>query len=83
VLDGTQTGSALPTRWAAMTAPGLVLVGSKSERFFHSGARALAAAVPSIRYEALEGAHHGSPQMSPDGIARRIITEFGSGRPAD
>jgi pimeloyl-ACP methyl ester carboxylesterase len=83
VLEGTQTGAPLPAdRWAALTAPGLVLVGSKSEPFFHSAARALAAAVPSIRSEALEGAHHGSPQMSPDGIAQRIITEFGAGRAA-
>lgn len=77
VLDGTQTGTPLPPdRWAAMAAPGLVLVGSKSGPFFHSGAKALAEAVPSIRYEALDGAHHGSPQMSPAGIAQRIIREF-------
>jgi len=78
VLAGTQKGTPLPDgRWAAMAAPGLVLVGSKSEPFFHSGARALAAAVPSVRYESLDGAHHGSPQMAPQGIAERIIREFG------
>ena len=84
VLAGTQDGAPLPAdRWAAMRAPGLVLVGSKSEPFFHSGAKALAATVPSIRYESLDGAHHGSPQMAPDGIAKRIIHEFGaSGRQA-
>ena len=81
VLAGTQDGAGLPDgRWAAMAAPGLVLVGSKSEPFFHSGARALADAVPSIRYEALEGAHHGSPQMAPQGIADRVIQEFGTPR---
>ena len=81
VLEGTQNGSPLPSaRWAAMTAPGLVLVGSRSEPFFHSGAKALAATVPSIRYEALDGAHHGSPQMSPQGIADRVIQEFGTSR---
>jgi pimeloyl-ACP methyl ester carboxylesterase len=78
VLDGTQTGAPLPAaRWSAMRAPGLVLVGSKSEPFFHSGAKALAQAVPSIRYESLEGAHHGSPQLAPASIARRVIQEFG------
>jgi hypothetical protein len=79
VLAGTQDGRPLPAgRWAAMVAPGLVLVGSKSEPFFHAGARALASEVPSIRYEALDGGHHGSPQMSPDGIAERIIRQFGA-----
>ena len=81
VLEGTQTGAPLPSaRWAAMAAPGMVLVGSKSEPFFHSGAKALAATVPSIRYESLDGAHHGSPQMSPQGIADRVIQEFGTPR---
>jgi pimeloyl-ACP methyl ester carboxylesterase len=80
VLAGAQDGAPLPAdRWAAVRAPGLVMVGSKSEPFFHSGARALAATVPSIRYEVLDGGHHGSPQMAPVGIAERIIREFGEG----
>jgi pimeloyl-ACP methyl ester carboxylesterase len=79
VLDGTQRGEPLPAgRWAAMQAPGIVMVGSKSELFFHTAAQALAEAVPSLRYEALEGGHHGSPQMAPAGIARRITEVFGS-----
>lgn len=78
VLEGTQRGEPLPAgRWAAMRARGIVIVGSKSEPFFHTGAQALASAVPSLRYETLEGGHHGSPQMSPAGIADRIIGEFG------
>jgi pimeloyl-ACP methyl ester carboxylesterase len=77
VLEGTQRGVPLPAgRWAAMRARGVVMVGSKSEPFFHTGAQALANAVPSLRYETLEGGHHGSPQMSPAGIADRIIAEF-------
>ncbi|CAN5384973.1 alpha/beta hydrolase [soil metagenome] len=77
-LDGTQTGRPLPAgRWSAMTAPGIVMVGSKSEPFFHAGAKALADAVASISYESLDGGHHGSPQMSPAVIAERIIAEFG------
>jgi hypothetical protein len=79
VLDGTQRGTPLPAgRWSAMRAPGLVLVGSKSEAFFHAGARALEHAVPTVRYESVQGAHHGSPQMAPAPIARRIIQEFGA-----
>ena len=63
VLAGTQLGEPLPVgRWAGVTAPGVVMVGSKSEPFFHTGARALAEAVPTIRYEALAGGHHGRPR---------------------
>ena len=41
------------------------MVGSKSEAFFHRTAKALADALPTVEYESLEGAHHGSPEMSP------------------
>ena len=34
--------------------------------------------LPTAEYESLEGAHHGSPEMSPSGIARRIIDRFGA-----
>lgn len=77
VLAGTQNGKPLPAeRWRGMLAPGLVLVGSKSEAFFHAGAQALAVAVPSLRYEPLEGGTHGSPYTAPAGIAARIIASF-------
>jgi pimeloyl-ACP methyl ester carboxylesterase len=79
VLDGTQQGVPLPAeRWAGLTAPTLVIVGAKSEPFFHHSAQALAEALPTVEYESLEGAHHGSPEMSPGGIAARIIEHFGS-----
>ena len=79
VLDGTQQGNALPIdRWSGLTAPTIVMVGSKSETFFHHTARALADALPTVEYESLEGAHHGSPEMSPGSIAARIIERFGA-----
>ncbi len=79
LLDGTQQGEALHAdRWAGLTAPTIVLVGSKSEKFFHHTARSLAVLLPTAEYESLEGAHHGSPEMSPSGIARRIIDRFGA-----
>ena len=53
------------------------MVGSKSEAFFHHTAKALADALPTAEYESLEGAHHGSPEMSPGAIAARIIERFG------
>lgn len=77
VLDGLQAGHPLPAeRWAGLTAPTIVMVGSKSEAFFHHTAKALAAALPTVDYESLEGAHHGSPEMSPSGIAARITELF-------
>jgi pimeloyl-ACP methyl ester carboxylesterase len=79
VLDAAQQGRPLPIdRWAGLTAPTIVMVGSKSETFFHHTATALADALPTVQYESLEGAHHGSPQMSPGAIAARIIERFGS-----
>ena len=79
VLDGTQQGGPLPVeRWAGLTAPTIVMVGSKSEAFFHHTAKALADALPTAEYESLEGAHHGSPEMSPGAIAARIIERFGA-----
>ena len=79
VLGGAQQGRPLPVeRWTGLTAPTIVMVGAKSEPFFHHTARALADALPTVEYESLEGAHHGSPEMSPAGIAARIIERFGS-----
>lgn len=79
VLDGRQQGLALPVeRWEGLTAPTIVLVGSKSEAFFHHSAKALADALPTVTYESLEGAHHGSPEMSPAGLAALIIERFGA-----
>ena len=77
VLEGTQRGRPLPVeRWSGLTAPTIVLVGSKSEAFFHSTGKRLADALPTAQYESLEGAHHGSPEMSPAAIARLIIERF-------
>jgi pimeloyl-ACP methyl ester carboxylesterase len=77
VLDGTQTGKPLPAaRWKSLTAPGVVMVGSKSEPFFHTGAKALAELQPTIEYVPLEGGHHGSAVMSPAGIATEIVRRF-------
>ena len=77
VLEGTQQGKPLPVaRWAGLTAPTIVMVGSKSEAFFHHTAKALADALPTAEYDSLEGAHHGSPEMSPGGIAHRIVERF-------
>ena len=77
MLAGTQDGRPLPAeRWSGLTAPTLVLVGSRSPAFFHTAGAALADALATVDYESLEGAHHGSSQMSPASIAARIIDRF-------
>ena len=51
ILAGTQTGQPLPSnRWVSTTLPTLVMVGSKSEAFFHTGAKALIGLLPNAQY---------------------------------
>jgi pimeloyl-ACP methyl ester carboxylesterase len=77
VLHGLQDGRPLPAdRWEELEAPGVVMVGSRSESFFLAGARSLAEVVPSIEVEVLEGGHHGTPMMSPAPLAERMIARF-------
>jgi pimeloyl-ACP methyl ester carboxylesterase len=78
VLEGLQDGRPLPAdRWKDLAASGVVMVGSRSEPFFHAAARSLAEVVPSIEFEVLEGGHHGTPMMSPATLAERMIARFG------
>jgi len=73
LLAGTQTGKALPSsRWAGTTAPTLVMVGSKSESFFHSGARSLADLLPDAQYRSLEGRDHSAVVMASKAIADEV-----------
>jgi pimeloyl-ACP methyl ester carboxylesterase len=79
VLAGTQTGKPLPAkRWAAQ-APTLVMVGGKSEPFFHAGAKALASVLPNAQYRSLDGRDHSAVMMAPKDIAA-AIDGFFSGR---
>lgn len=58
-------GKPLPAnRWNAFTGAGLVLVGGNSEPFFHDGAKALAADMPNIQYQILEGQDHAVSPMA-------------------
>ncbi|MCA0454396.1 MAG: alpha/beta hydrolase [Chloroflexi bacterium] len=64
-------GHPLPAgRWNAFTGEGLVLVGGSSEPFFHDGAKVLAANVPNIRYQVLEGQDHA---VSPSALAPALV----------
>ncbi len=73
ILAGTQAGKPLPAdRWASTQAPTLIMVGSKSEPFFHSGAQALVAILPSAQYRSLEGRSHSAVLMAPQAIAEAV-----------
>jgi len=77
VMAGTQSGKPLPAgRWAATQAPTLVVVGSKSEAFFHNGAKALNGLLPHTQYRALEGQDHGAVQMAPNATATAVEEFF-------
>jgi pimeloyl-ACP methyl ester carboxylesterase len=80
ILKGTQTGKSLPAgRWADETAPALIAVGSKSEAFFHHGARALAGMLPNAQYASLEGRDHSAVLLAPEGLASAAERFFLSG----
>jgi pimeloyl-ACP methyl ester carboxylesterase len=77
VLEGTQAGKPLPTsRWASARARTLVMVGSRSEAFFHTGARALAGLLADAQYRALEGRDHSAVVMAPKALAAEIAGFF-------
>jgi pimeloyl-ACP methyl ester carboxylesterase len=77
VLAGTQSGNALPTkRWASAKAPTLVMVGSKSEAFFHTGAKALAELLSNTQYRSLAGRGHSAVMMAPKDIATAVCAFF-------
>jgi len=77
VLMGTQAGKPLPAdRWASVQSPVLVLVGSRSEPFFHSGAKSLARILRNAQYRPLEGRDHSAVLMAPQDLAAAIKEYF-------
>lgn len=73
VLDGTQAGTPLPgDRWTAVAAPTLVLTGSKSDAFIHSGAAALTGLLVHARHDTLEGANHSAVVAAPKKVAAAV-----------
>ncbi|HEY6410925.1 MAG TPA: alpha/beta hydrolase, partial [Ktedonobacteraceae bacterium] len=77
VLAGTQLGKPLPTRrWASARAPTLVMVGGKSEAFFHAGARALVGLLLNAQYRSLEGRDHAAVLMAPKDIVAALMDSF-------
>jgi pimeloyl-ACP methyl ester carboxylesterase len=81
ILEETQTGKPLPKeRWVSNTTPTLIMVGSRSEVFFHSGAKALAGILSHGNYGSLEGGNHGSVLLGPKALAGAVEQFFGTGR---
>jgi pimeloyl-ACP methyl ester carboxylesterase len=77
IVRGVQTGKPLPaSRWAALKVPSQVMVGSRSEVFFHNGAKALAELQPTVEYRALEGGSHASVLMMPAPLAEAMKKFF-------
>ena len=76
LLAGTQDGRPLPSgRWKS-EAPALVMVGGKSEPFFHSGAAAVAGLLPNAQHRSLEGRDHSAVVMAPKALAAEIVRFF-------
>jgi pimeloyl-ACP methyl ester carboxylesterase len=81
ILEETQAGKPLPKeRWVSNTTPTLIMVGSRSEVFFHSGAKALAAILPHADYRSLEGGNHGSVLLGPKPLAGAVGQFFGTSK---
>jgi pimeloyl-ACP methyl ester carboxylesterase len=77
LLEGTQSGKPLPAmRWASARTPTLVVVGSKSEAFFHNGAKQLESLLPNVKYQILEGRGHSAVMMAPKDIAAAMSAFF-------
>ncbi len=77
ILAGTQSGKPLPAgRWASVQAPTLVMVGGRSETFFHTGAKTLVASLPHARYRVLEGRDHSAILMASQDIAAAVDEFF-------
>jgi hypothetical protein len=73
VLEGTQAGQPLPVeRWKNDSLQTMVAVGSKSEPFFHSGAKGLVQILPSARYQSLAGLNHGALLLAPAALAKEV-----------
>ena len=73
ILGGTQAGLALPAeRWKNTSLPVKVAVGSKSEPFFHSGAKGLVQIVPSAEYQTLAGLNHGALLLAPSALGKDV-----------
>jgi hypothetical protein len=52
------------------------MVGSRSEPFFHNGAKALAQTLPDARYRSLEGRDHSAVLLASRAMATEVTKFF-------
>lgn len=70
LMEGTQSGNPLtPGRWAAVSAPTLVLDGGASDRWVHAGADNLAEVLANAQRQSLPGQTHA---VAPDVLAPAV-----------
>lgn len=73
ILAGTQDGKPLPAeRWRSVTADCLVMVGGRSETFFHSGAKALACVLSRAEYRVWPRQGHSAVLMAAKDLAELV-----------
>jgi pimeloyl-ACP methyl ester carboxylesterase len=73
IVKNYQRGDSLPrNRWSSVTAPTLVLAGSKSPAWIHNSAQSLAAILPAATLRILAGQTH---NVNPT-VHAPIVTEF-------
>jgi pimeloyl-ACP methyl ester carboxylesterase len=74
IMDDMMRGSALPlNKWAAVTAPTLVLDGGNSDAWMHAGAQTLADILPNAQRRTLAGQDHGA---APEVLAPALVEFF-------
>ena len=77
ILKGTQSGKPLPaTRWSSTRASTLVMVGERSEPFFHSGGKAVTEVLPNAQCRSLAGGTHGAVLFSAKTLAAEVEQFF-------
>ena len=75
IMAGTQSGNPLPTRWACVAVPTLVMDGELSPPFMRNSAQALCDLLPRARRRSFPGADHG---VAPQVLAPVLATFFAS-----
>jgi pimeloyl-ACP methyl ester carboxylesterase len=73
ILEGTQSGRPLPrARWKDASLPIEIAVGSRSEPFFHNGAKQLEQILPDTKYQSLPGLNHGALLFAPAALGKNV-----------
>jgi pimeloyl-ACP methyl ester carboxylesterase len=75
IMEGTQTGQALPVERWHVSIPTCVMVGENSEDFFHDAAKSLVHLLPNAKYRSLAGQDHSAILMAP-AILGSVIVDF-------